>query len=221
MIAGMMYGGIAAFSQWSDNGNNYSSGSLYIGSSADSTYSSFTLRGPNEPFYEGSKRDMIFSFERAGKSIIRSYRGNGWGTYLQLITTSHENANPVQHVRMHIGEDGKVGIGTTTPAHTLTVKGTVHARDVLLEITAGADFVFHPGHDLQPLSEVKSFIQENRHLPGIPSEREMKENGVTMSEFQIKLLEKIEELTLHSIRQEEKITALEKQLEQYRTALEK
>lgn len=75
--------------------------------------------------------------------------------------------------------------------------------------TSGADFVFDKDYQLRPLSEVKAFIQENQHLPEIKSAQEMQEDGVSVSELQTQLLQKIEELTLYILQQEERIKALE------------
>ncbi len=108
---------------------------------------------------------------------------------------------------------GNVGIGTIAPQHKLDVAGTIRAREVKVELTAGADFVFHENYDLMSLSEVKSFVKFNKHLPDIPSEREMIENGLNMNEFQIKLLQKIEELTLYMIQQQEQIAGQKEQIE--------
>ena len=53
------------------------------------------------------------------------------------------------------------------------------------------------------------YIEKNKHLPGIPSEEEVKENGINLGEMNALLLKKIEELTLYIIKQEKRITALE------------
>ena len=65
---------------------------------------------------------------------------------------------------------------------------------------------------LRPLSEVKAFIEENKHLPEIKSAQEMQENGVGINELQTQLLQKIEELTLYILQQEERIKVLEELL---------
>jgi hypothetical protein len=96
--------------------------------------------------------------------------------------------------------NGNVGIGTDAPDHMLTVKGTIHAREVLVDLNGPlADYVFEPDYTLMPLSEVESFVKANKHLPEIPSAAEVKENGLNMGEMQNKLLQKIEELTLYVI----------------------
>jgi hypothetical protein len=65
--------------------------------------------------------------------------------------------------------------------------------------TTGADFVFDKKYSLRKLSEVKSYIEQNQHLPEIPSAKEMQTNGVELGEMNKKLLQKVEELTLYLI----------------------
>ena len=99
-----------------------------------------------------------------------------------------------------IHEKGYVGIGTTSPDQMLTVNGTIHAKEVLVELSGPlADYVFSPTYSLRPLTEVEAFVKENQHLPEIPSAAEVKEKGLSMGEMQNKLLQKIEELTLYVI----------------------
>lgn len=104
--------------------------------------------------------------------------------------------------------DNRVGIGTANPQYLLDVKGTIRAKELIVE-TTGADFVFEDNYRLRPLSEVKAFITENKHLPEIQSAQDMQENGVSISELQTQLLQKIEELTLYILQQEERIKVLE------------
>ena len=111
---------------------------------------------------------------------------------------------------------GNVGIGTTSPTHKLTVEGAIGARDVIVTNAAWADYVFHPGYRLRPLSEVSAFIQEHHHLPDIPTEAQVQEQGVSVAEMQAKLLAKIEELTLHMIQADERNTRLEEQNQELR-----
>lgn len=106
--------------------------------------------------------------------------------------------------RMGINTNGNVGIGTDNPQNKLDVVGTIRATEVKVE-TGWADFVFDKEYKLRSLEEVKPHIEEYKHLPDIPSEAEVKENGVSLGEMQAKLLQKIEELTLYVIKQDEKI----------------
>lgn len=74
------------------------------------------------------------------------------------------------------------------------------------------DYVFQEDYELASLEEVRAFIEMNSHLPEIPSAAEIAENGINMSEMQMNLLRKIEELTLYTLAQEDRINALESQI---------
>lgn len=111
--------------------------------------------------------------------------------------------------RITVLGNGNVGINTETPQYTLDVKGAIRATEIKVEtIDRFPDFVFDKNYRLPDLNEVHQFIQENGHLSGIPSASEVKENGMSLVEMQIKLLQKIEELTLYVIKQENEIKEL-------------
>ena len=110
--------------------------------------------------------------------------------------------------KLRVLANGNVGIGTSAPQYRLSVNGTVQAKEVIVN-SGWADYVFAPGYKLQPLVEVEKFIEQNHHLPDIPSAAEVQENGVSVGGMQVKLLAKIEELTLHVIELEKKISDLE------------
>jgi hypothetical protein len=105
---------------------------------------------------------------------------------------------------------GNVGIGTTTPDAALTVKGDIHTREVRVDMTGavGPDYVFEKNYNLLPLSQLKSYVNQNKHLPEVPSAKEMEENGLNLKEMNLILLKKVEELTLHLIEQNGKIENL-------------
>lgn len=108
--------------------------------------------------------------------------------------------------------DGNVGIGTSAPDSKLSVNGTVHSKEVKVDLTGWPDYVFSQDYNLLPLHEVKKFITENQRLPEMPSALEVEENGVMLGEMNKLLLKKLEEVTLHLIRQQEEIDALKKEL---------
>ncbi len=113
-------------------------------------------------------------------------------------------------------QGGNVCIGATTNPNNykLAVEGTIAAREVKVTAESWADFVFHPTYKLRTLGEVEQFIKANNHLPEIPTEVEVKENGVGLGEMNAKLLQKIEELTLYMIemKKENEKQKLENQL---------
>ncbi|MEL6558803.1 MAG: hypothetical protein AAFQ94_11510 [Bacteroidota bacterium] len=97
--------------------------------------------------------------------------------------------------------------------NALEVDGKVRAEEVKVEVINWSDFVFYPDYQLRSLSEVEKFIDDNQHLPDIPSEQEVLENGIELSKMNAKLLQKIEELTLYLIEQNKKIEELERKIE--------
>jgi len=83
-----------------------------------------------------------------------------------------------------------------------------------------ADYVFEPDYKLAPLSEVEAFTKEHKHLPEVPSAKEMTENGVDMAAMNMVLLKKVEELTLHAIALQKDLEAQKAQFEERLQRLE-
>lgn len=99
----------------------------------------------------------------------------------------------------------------------MALYGKLEAREIKVTTTPTADFVFEENYNLPKLEDVEKHIKEKKHLPEIASAKEMEVNGVNVGEFQIKLLQKIEELTLYTIEQnklnKEQAALLQKQIE--------
>ncbi len=105
---------------------------------------------------------------------------------------------------------GDVGIGTSSPDEKLTVKGKIHAEEVRVDLSVpGPDYVFKDDYELRSLPEVREFIETHGHLPNIPSAEEMETHGVELGAMEMKLLEKIEELTLYLLDQQKRYDDLE------------
>jgi len=75
-----------------------------------------------------------------------------------------------------------------------------------------ADRVFRPDYALRPLGEVARFVRKNQHLPGLPSAEQVATEGIDATALNVTLLEKIEELTLYFIAQEQRLDALQREL---------
>ncbi len=110
--------------------------------------------------------------------------------------------------------ESRIGIGTISPEYKLDIVGTARAHEIIVNTQKTADFVFDPSYQLPVLDSVKNFIQENRHLPGIPSAKQMEKEGINLGNLQIDLLQKIEELTLHLIQATERINAQERRIKE-------
>lgn len=136
----------------------------------------------------------------------------------------------------------KVGIGMSNPKYRLDVKGVFNTRVAysnpaykindrnFLELDEQGEFilnsfkmkyqnvglwsdkVFEKNYPLMSLSKVDKFIQQNKHLPGVPSAEEVVKQGVKVDEMVSKLLEKVEELTLYTIQQQKEIDALKREM---------
>lgn len=103
----------------------------------------------------------------------------------------------------------------------VAVSGKLEATEVKVTQSPTADFVFEETYDLPKLEDVEKHIKEKKHLPEIASAKEMEKEGVNVGEFQIKLLQKIEELTLYTIEQNKKIKQLEQENRQIKTLMER
>lgn len=110
--------------------------------------------------------------------------------------------------------DGNVGIGTNTPAEKLSVNGRIRAKEVKVEVANWPDYVFLPDYPLPSLTEVRQHIDTKGHLPGIPTQAEAIQTGISLGRMNAKLLQKIEELTLYLLQQSEKIQQQDKLIQQ-------
>ncbi|WP_417887102.1 hypothetical protein [Zunongwangia sp.] len=114
---------------------------------------------------------------------------------------------------------GNIGIGITNPNYKLDVYGTIHAKEVRVDLNSWPDYVFEKDYKLPTIKEVKQFIKEEGHLQGVPSAKEVKEEGIMLGGMDAKLLQKIEELTLYLIKQNEEIAYLKEELKNLKLSI--
>lgn len=110
----------------------------------------------------------------------------------------------------------KVGIGTDQLGDDfkLSVDGKIRAEEILVQLSEEwPDYVFEQNYDLKSLGEVSQFVSENKHLPGIPSAKEIQTEGISLGQMNALLLEKIEELTLYLIDQAQELKSLKKEIQ--------
>lgn len=118
--------------------------------------------------------------------------------------------------RMFIATNGVVSIGTasaiTNTDYKLYVDQGIRTRKVKVDMASWADYVFDKNYKLIKLNDLEKFIQRYKHLPDIPSAKEVEQNGLNLGENQALLLKKIEELTLYIIELNKRIEQLETQV---------
>jgi hypothetical protein len=158
-----------------------------------------------------------------GQLNFRGLRRNG--TAGDLLTIGSAGAGSVAENKVLIANP--VCIGTADPGtvlwsqtepYKLAVNGSIRARELVIENqvgdwTAWPDYVFAPEYKLMPLNELEAWVNTHRHLPGIPSAKEVATSGVAIGELQRKLLEKVEELTLRVIELSKQNEMLARKLE--------
>jgi hypothetical protein len=111
---------------------------------------------------------------------------------------------------MSIRANNDIVMGNPNPDGdiTLFVNGNIEANKIRVSTESWWDKVLKPDYKLRSLSQLETFIKENKHLPDIPSEKEVKENGIDVGEMNALLVKKIEELTLYTIEQQKEIEQL-------------
>lgn len=187
---------------WADVTKSNDVQRIVIWLKGQTTYNYCCNTNPNIAIYDGVANSLPYSvtgFTADAKTTVDDYVDSYGGR--------------VDGRFVRVSPDGNVGIGTTSPDSKLTVNGTVHAKEVRVDLNGAlADYVFEPDYELTPLSDVQTFIQENRHLPDMPSAAQAEQEGISLGEMQNLLLRKIEELTLYTLQQEKRIKELEDRL---------
>jgi len=142
-------------------------------------------------------------YEKLGISINQQER-----SYIRFLTTNTE--------RMCISQDGFISIGTTNLSsnlfYKLTVKGKILAEEVEVVPNVNApDYVFKDDYELISIYELEKFVNENSHLPEIPSADDITKNNLKLGEMNFLLLKKVEELTLYIIDLQKQIDELKRE----------
>jgi hypothetical protein len=127
-------------------------------------------------------------------------------------------------IRMTVNSTGNVGIGTTTPTEKLQVVGNIRVSGSIINSIFEEDvpdYVFESDYKLMPIKQLENYLATEKHLPNVPSAAEIKQKDLNMSEFQMKLLEKIEELTLYMVNQAKEIASQKEEITQLKQLLKK
>lgn len=235
----------AVAGQWSSSGSiiYYNDGNIGIGTN-NPAYK-FTVSGnslfeangssPSLRVYSnvstGSKVMRLGAFDNRGWNISSGGYGNSlYGDYSLIIEQPADYYDgcagcggdlvfmPWQDT---IFARGEVGIGVSNPTNKLEVNGTIKAKEIKVTNSGWADYVFEDGYKLLSLSDIEQFINQNKHLPNVPSKKEVDEQGILVGDMQRIQMEKIEELTLHIIEKDKEIKSLNERLEKLESLIVK
>ena len=208
---------ISAQAQWNCSGVNCSNaGNITVGNTTTSTHIRLeVIKSPSSSYtavfrnaLPGNDSYLYHAVSPTFHLIGSSKNGTG---VLRNIGFAIGTNDGDQDIKMAINTAGEVGIGTlNTYGYKLAVVGKIIAEEVVVKLsTAWPDYVFKPSYNLRPLSEVRAYINQNGHLPEVPTAAQVKEDGVALASMNATLLKKIEELTLYILQQEERIKKLE------------
>lgn len=146
----------------------------------------------------------------AGKDLTKG-DGNIFIGYDVQGPISNTDSNQLNIGNWIFGKNGQIAIGSftnlplafiTNNDYQLIVKKGIRTEKIRVDIASvknWADYVFAKDYTLLPLNELEKFIKTNGHLPNVPKAEQVVKEGIDVADMNVKLLEKIEELTLHTI----------------------
>jgi len=115
----------------------------------------------------------------------------------------------------------QLSIGTSNVGtHKLSVGGSIHATAIKVDPDSWFDYIFHNTYKLPALADVEKYIQTNKHLPDVPSEAEVKKEGIELGEMSGILLKKIEELTLYMIEKDKQLEKANQRIDELAQKIE-
>jgi len=200
-----------------DGGNSISVSNNDLAIQANTGGRSATL-GAQLEFVIPANTDGTNSWGQGRIITVAGNTGNGNATGKMILGTRRMFDKLGTGAQWYYGNDividgsGNVGVGTLNPDQKLSVNGIIHAKSVLIDLNGWNDYVFKKSYRLRPLSEVKAYIDQNQHLPEVPSEQEMVKNGLDVGEMNKLLMKKVEELTLYLIELKSEVGQLQKQI---------
>ena len=148
-----------------------------------------------------------------GDTIIRYTRGNRViSTSEKIILELGDSVTEITFKDFSISNSEK---STSISADNALFDGSLVARQVEVRLTDIPDYVFSSKYQLRSMENLEKFITTEKHLPGVKSAKEVREEGsVNINEFSKALLEKIEELTLYVLQLNKKNGILEAKINQ-------
>ena len=161
-------------------------------------------------FNASGPRHIIYEDRTTNSLVIDAGYGSGGTDTLKIAGNAYITGVTNMDGRLRIGSK-TITSGTHADAK-LFVQGKVAAQSFVVTVSNWADHVFNSDYKLRSLPELENYITENHHLPEVPNECDVLDNGVNMSEMNTTLLKKVEELTLYTIALQKQMDKLNKEL---------
>ncbi|WP_343321640.1 hypothetical protein [Sphingobacterium multivorum] len=148
----------------------------------------------------GDDPKLLFSYRNRTKQW--SIGGTQNSTTFNIMEDGGDgfHGNGFGAARLTVMPGGNIGIGTSNPQAKLAVEGNILAKEIKIKTDINVpDYVFEPDYDLKSLEEIESYVKANKHLPEIPSAKQIQADGLDLAEMNLLLLKKVEEMTLQLI----------------------
>ncbi len=192
-------------------------GNVSIGIAGSSPAEKLTIAG-NVAVLDGSGYHVSSSNGLTWANTKLIWRNWDGIDYTEIGVPGHTS----NQARIRLNANGNVGIGTSTPPEKLSVDGKILATEVkVASVSNWPDYVFQPDYRKMSLRETETYIKRYGHLPEVPDAAAAHNDGIELAEMNKLLLKKIEELTLHLIKKEHQIDAMEAQNKQQYLELQK
>ena len=200
--------------------NLYLDGNLVVKGTSNHIYNGLTV-------LTGQTTDgrIVFSGNSSSGKISSEFYHNWTGLTFEALRYNFTKGNVgigIEDPQAKLHVDGAIictgsldvaDVNTNSINSSSIQASQIKANDIRMDMSNVADYVFAEDYNLKSLSEVENYVNEHKHLPGMPSAAEMDANGVSVSKMSNLLLEKVEELTLHMIKLEKENAALKAKVE--------
>lgn len=168
------------------------------------------------------RKDGFFSNSDGIGSSLEFYAYNSGGTYFAPLSFKSNGDVVLISDKNTIG-GGNVSIGTTdAKGYKLAVNGSVIATSMTVKLNAAwPDYVFEKDYSLLSLNELEQYLLKNKHLPDMPSAKEIETTGQNLGQINSKLVKNVEELTLHLIEKDKQLQQQQKMIDLQNQRIEK